>query len=64
MGQGITRLPRFCISDHNMKKLVTLFPDFKEFEININVIYASRKHLSPKLRSFIDFLMDAFRVNK
>lgn len=64
MHQGITRLPRFCISDHNMKKLVTLFPNFREFEININVIYASRKHLSAKVRSFIDFLINEFIVKK
>lgn len=58
-GQGITRLPYFNLTNEiETGELVELFPDFKKKEIDIYMIYPSRKHMSAKVRSFIDFVMD------
>jgi len=57
-GQGITRMPMFNLSDElETGKLVTLFDDFAPLEINVYLVYASRKHMSAKVRVFIDFVM-------
>jgi hypothetical protein len=40
--------------------LVTLLPGYTAPTININAAYPSRRHLSAKVRSFIDFLVQRF----
>lgn len=58
-GQGITRLPYFNLTNElETGELVELFTDYKKKEIDIFLIYPSRKHMSAKVRSFIDFVMD------
>ncbi|MBE8126950.1 LysR substrate-binding domain-containing protein [Photobacterium damselae subsp. piscicida] len=56
-GQGICRLPEFYIAD-NLKtgQLEILFEDLPETEMNVYLLYPSRKHLSPKVRCFIDLI--------
>ncbi|EJN6959015.1 LysR family transcriptional regulator [Photobacterium damselae] len=56
-GQGICRLPEFYIAD-NLKtgQLEILFEDLPETEVNVYLLYPSRKHLSPKVRCFIDLI--------
>jgi len=57
-GQGITRMPLFNLSDElETGRLVTLFDDFAPLKINVFLVYASRKHMSAKVRVFIDFVM-------
>lgn len=57
-GQGICRLPCFCLSDEiETDQLVELFPDYPKPEIGIYMVYPSRKHISAKVRSFIDFII-------
>ncbi len=56
--QGITRLPGFNIEQELASgQLVVLFDDYVSIQIDVFVVYPSRKHLSSKVRSFIDFLV-------
>ncbi len=56
-GQGICRLPAFTMqSELDGGKLEILFSDYLEQEVSVYAIYPSRKHLSPKVRCFIDLL--------
>ncbi|MFT5807851.1 MAG: DNA-binding transcriptional LysR family regulator [Moritella dasanensis] len=56
-GHGITRMPRFNLGDEiETGKLVELFNDYQHQEINVYLIYPSRKHVSSKVRHFIDFV--------
>ncbi|OAN13092.1 LysR family transcriptional regulator [Photobacterium jeanii] len=58
-GKGITRLPRFNLRNEiNEGLLVPLFPDFNNPSIVVYMMYPSRKHMSSKVRSFIDFILD------
>lgn len=57
-GHGITRMPRFNLSDEiETGKLVELFSDFQRQSIDIFLVYPSRKHVSSKVRCFIDFVI-------
>lgn len=59
-GKGITRMPKFNLSDEiETGKLVQLFEDYDRFKIDVYLIYPSRKHLSSKVRCFIDFVSEA-----
>jgi len=57
-GQGITRLPGFNRHDEiETGKLVQLFSDLPAIEIGVYLVYPSRKHMSSRVRHFIDFIM-------
>jgi len=57
-GQGITRMPKFNLSDKLATgELVTLFDDYRKTPINVYLVYASKKHMSAKVRCFIDFVI-------
>jgi len=57
-GHGICRLPEFVMERAlEDKKLAILFPDYHSPTIDVYAIYPSRKHLSPKVRCFIDLLV-------
>lgn len=59
-GHGICRLPGFCLDTALQSgELEVLFPDYIETEINVYALYPSRKHISAKVRSFIDLLVSA-----
>lgn len=59
--QGITRIPYFNLDGHIERgELVELFSDFSPWTIDVYLIYPSRKHLSSKVRSFIDYMAQAF----
>lgn len=58
--QGILRVPRFTLKDElTTGKLVELFADWPKPAIGVYMVYPSRKHMSLKVRSFIDFVMEA-----
>lgn len=58
-GQGIARMPSFLFTDEiESGQLVELFPDYKPSVIDIYLIYPSRKHMSAKVRCFIDFVVE------
>lgn len=59
-GQGICRLPEFVIEQAlKQQKLHVLFNEFVETTIDVFAIYPSRKHLSPKVRCFIDLIVES-----
>lgn len=64
-GHGICRLPEF-VMEQELKdnKLKILFSDYLEPTIDVYAIYPSRKHLSPKVRCFIDILVECMPENK
>ena len=55
-GLGIVLLPTFIVGDAiRAGDLEIILPDYQPQEINIYAVYASRQHLSAKVRAFIDF---------
>ena len=58
-GHGICRLPEF-VMEKELKggKLAIILGDYIEPTIDVYAIYPSRKHLSPKVRCFIDLLVE------
>jgi hypothetical protein len=58
-GRGIALLPTFIAgADLQAGRLRTILTDFKAPEIDICAIYPEARHLSIKVRLFIDFLVD------
>ncbi|AXN34096.1 LysR family transcriptional regulator [Vibrio coralliilyticus] len=58
-GIGITRLPE----EHTREaiatgRLVELFSDLPKHKIDLCLVYPSRKHMSAKVRTFIDFMAE------
>jgi DNA-binding transcriptional LysR family regulator len=57
-GKGITRIPRFHLNNEIAEnKLVELFDDYPKIDVDVHLVYPSRKHMSSKVRSFIDFVV-------
>jgi len=55
-GLGIALLPTFIVGDAiRAGDLEVILPAYQTLEINIYAVYASRQHLSAKVRAFIDF---------
>ena len=60
-GRGIALLPTFIAgADIQQGRLTTLLTRYKAPEISIYAIYPETRHLSPKVRVFIDFLVERF----
>jgi DNA-binding transcriptional LysR family regulator len=58
-GHGVCRLPEFVIEAAlKDKTLAILLSDYLAPTIDVYAIYPSRKHLSPKVRCFIDLLVE------
>ena len=58
-GHGICRLPEFAMKQAMQEgRLEVLFPSYPVSNINVYAVYPSRKHLSPKVRCFIDLLAE------
>ncbi|GAB3759775.1 LysR family transcriptional regulator [Ramlibacter monticola] len=61
--QGIVLQPSFMVGHHlRAGTLVEVLPPYRSRELGIYAVYASRKHLTPKVRVLIDFLLEAFRI--
>lgn len=55
--KGICRLPEFYMEKElRDNKVVVLFNDFKNINVDIYALYPSRKHLSPKVTKFLDLI--------
>ena len=61
-GLGIARLAEFLVSSEVREgKLVRILrPFYRDVEVPINAVYPTRRHLSPKVRAFVDFLVEKF----
>jgi DNA-binding transcriptional LysR family regulator len=60
-GMGIVMLPEIMLSeDVDAGRLVCLLPDHAPPTRPLNLLYARDRRMSPKLRSFVDFVVDRF----
>ena len=60
-GIGLVITAPFLIGDLLASgALVPLLPDYRTQELEINALYPHRRHLSAKVRAFIDMLVDRF----
>ena len=58
-GQGVVIQPDFLADEHIAAgRLVRILPDYHLADIGIYAVYTSRSHLAPKVRSFIDYLVE------
>ena len=62
-GLGVARLAEFLVAPEVSEgKLVrVLEPFYRDIEVPINAVYPTRRHLSPKVRAFVDFLVEKFQ---
>lgn len=61
---GILVQPSYIVYDDIVAgRLVPILNDWDLPRLQINIAYPSRKHLSAKVRSFIDFMVDEFNRN-
>lgn len=60
---GIVLQPSFLVAAHLASgALVEVLPQYRAIELGIFALYPSRKHLTPKVRALVDFLVQAFRA--
>jgi DNA-binding transcriptional LysR family regulator len=58
---GITQLPNFIVDEFIERgELVPLLQDYVEQDFGMFVLYPNRRHLSNRVRLFIDHLAEAF----
>ncbi len=63
-GMGILVQPSYIVYDDIMAgRLVPVLDDWDLPRLQISIAYPSRQHLSAKVRSFIDFMVEAFERN-
>jgi DNA-binding transcriptional LysR family regulator len=61
--QGLVLQPSFMVSHHlRAGALVEVLPQCRSLELGVYAVYASRRHVTPKVRVVIDFLAEAFRI--
>lgn len=57
--KGITRLPSFNLHGEIKEgRLIELFLTYQKQQIDVHLTYPSRRHISSKVRSFIDFVIN------
>ena len=58
-GVGITRTPTFVVGqDIHDGLLQPILTNYKTLEVSIYMVYPQRRHLSPKVRAFVDFFVE------
>ena len=61
--RGLVLQPTFLVGPHLASgALVEVLPQYRSIELGVFAVYPSRKHLTPKVRVLIDFLVGAFRA--
>lgn len=61
-GLGIDLMPTFlCCDDLSSGRLEAVLKDFEDDPISVYAVYPHRRHLSTKVRVFVDFLADRFK---
>jgi len=61
--EGIILQPTFMVGkDLASGALVELCPGYRSLELGIYAVYGSRKHVAPKVRLLIDFLVERFAL--
>ena len=63
-GIGVSILPAFMICDElSSGELEPALQSYMEPALNIYAVYPHARHLSPKVRVFVDFLAETFKVD-
>lgn len=63
-GQGVYLTPTFfCCGEIQSGELEVALADFEDDPISVYAVYPHRRHLSPRVRAFVDFLADRFGEN-
>jgi DNA-binding transcriptional LysR family regulator len=63
-GVGITRTPTFVVGeDIRAGRLQAVLTDYETAEVSIYVVFPQRRHLSPKVRAFVDFMAEHISEN-
>ncbi len=58
-GIGITRTPTFVVGkDIQQGRLISILRDYRMLEVSVYLVYPQRRHLSPKVRAFVDFMAE------
>lgn len=64
-GFGVSLIPYFYVeSDLKAGRLQVALADWSTVETGLYAIYPARQHLAPKIRVFLDFLIEEFNPNK
>ena len=64
-GMGLLVQPSYIVYDDIVAgRLVPVLDDWNLPSLQVNIAYPSRKHLSAKVRSFIDFMVEEFERNE
>ena len=62
-GSGLIQLPSYMIGhDIQSGRLKPVLEKYEPKPLSINLIYAHRKHMSMKIRSFVDYMKDFFET--
>jgi DNA-binding transcriptional LysR family regulator len=60
-GLGLTLLPTFIVgADLQAGNLVTVLDEYVMQRLSMHAVYPTARHLSPKVRAFVDFLAERF----
>ncbi|MBI4194399.1 MAG: LysR family transcriptional regulator [Betaproteobacteria bacterium] len=63
-GAGLIYEPSFIVADDLAAgRLTAALADYDTRELGIHAVYASRRHLSAKVRTFVDFLAERFAAD-
>ncbi len=61
-GAGLTLTPTFVVgADIRAGRLQAVLADYAAREVSIYAVYPQRKHLSPKIRAFVDFMAETIQ---
>ena len=64
-GMGVIFEPDFIVEPEvDTGQLVRLLPDYEPARAPIAAVYPSRRHLSAKVRGFVDFLAERFAAGQ
>lgn len=63
-GLGVDFAPTFfCCGELQAGELETVLPEYEDDPISVYAVYPHRRHLSPRVRAFVDFLVERFGEN-
>jgi len=61
-GLGIARLPSYLVAAKlKSAELIRVLPDYSQQNAEIAVLFADKRNLAPRIRVFVDFLVEEFR---
>jgi DNA-binding transcriptional LysR family regulator len=64
-GQGVALLPSDVVEDElRMKRLIRILPDWHSEEVNVHLVFATKRGLVPAVRVLIDYLGEYFKFRR